>query len=434
MTTECSICCDTFNRSVHQKVTCSFCDHLCCRKCVQTYLLNTSNDPHCMQCKNVWNREFVDRSCSKSFRHTELKTHRENILFEREKCLLPETQIFVVRKKKTNEIQQLIKGIDEQIGDLNRTRYDLERQKLALEQGIGIDAAATEKKTFVRKCPVEDCRGFLSTQWKCEVCDNKICKDCNEIKEDEHTCDPANVETVALIKKDTKPCPSCGTLIFKISGCSQMWCPSCHCAFNWNTGRLETGIIHNPHYYEFQRTNGSARGGGRNLGDIPCGGLPTNYEMNSKFNPTYYNNRPQEARQIVEPERSLQLFHRLTGHILEYELRYNYRNTDTPPDNRQLRVQYLMNEISEDQLKSTIQKREKAFEKRRDIANILRMFGDTSSDLLRQFINEDTPVKDTLDNLAMYCNKCFTSIHKRYNCVTPFIKMRQIELFSNNYK
>jgi hypothetical protein len=49
-----------------------------------------------------------------------------------------------------------------------------------------------------------------------------------------------------------------------------MFCTACNdCAFDWVTGRIET-VIHNPHYYEFQRQ----RNGGqapRVAGDILCG-------------------------------------------------------------------------------------------------------------------------------------------------------------------
>ena len=127
-------------------------------------------------------------------------------------------------------------------------------------------------------------------------------------------------------------------------------------------------------------------------------------------------------------------YHRLIGHISGYELRYNYRGVDTPPDHRQLRVKYMMNELEEIQFKTTIQKEEKAFEKKRDIANVLRMFSDTSGDLYRQFVNEDQPILENLETLVSYCNTCFYKIHKRYNCVTPYFDTEEHSLFSNNYK
>jgi hypothetical protein len=32
-----------------------------------------------------------------------------------------------------------------------------------------------------------------------------------------------------------------------------MWCVVCRTAFSWNTGLIEDGHIHNPHYYQFLR-------------------------------------------------------------------------------------------------------------------------------------------------------------------------------------
>ena len=71
------------------------------------------------------------------------------------------------------------------------------------------------------------------------------------IKDVEHTCDEEKVKSAELIRKQCKNCPKCGALTYKISGCPQMWCTSCHTAWNWNTGRIETKIIHNPHYFEY---------------------------------------------------------------------------------------------------------------------------------------------------------------------------------------
>jgi hypothetical protein len=111
----------------------------------------------------------------------------------------------------------------------------------------------TKVVKLVRKCPSTGCKGFLNTKWHCELCTKNICKDCNEEEVPGHECNPETVETVKLIRSDTKGCPTCGTLIYRSAGCPQMWCVECHTTFDWNTGEIETGVIHNPHYYEFQR-------------------------------------------------------------------------------------------------------------------------------------------------------------------------------------
>ena len=65
------------------------------------------------------------------------------------------------------------------------------------------------------KCPIENCNGFLNEDWVCGICENKICKHCMEKEEEGHVCKESNIETVKLLKKDSKPCPKCGEFINK---------------------------------------------------------------------------------------------------------------------------------------------------------------------------------------------------------------------------
>ena len=91
--------------------------------------------------------------------------------------------------------------------------------------------------------------------------------------DDPHECLKEDIETAELIKKDSKPCPNCGEFIMKASGCSQMFCITCQTPFDWNTGKIVTsGIIHNPHYFEWLKRNGKSIQ--RNPADVPCGGYP----------------------------------------------------------------------------------------------------------------------------------------------------------------
>ena len=129
---------------------------------------------------------------------------------------------------------------------------------------IIVDGEKNEEKDDVQKgrpCPQTDCRGFLSRN-KCSLCEAKVCGDCWEIvttsemtkeeKSKKHKCNPDTVESVKMLKEDTKPCPACSTRIFKIYGCSQMYCTHCKTPFDWNTGKkLEMGRwFHNPHLDE----------------------------------------------------------------------------------------------------------------------------------------------------------------------------------------
>lgn len=113
-----------------------------------------------------------------------------------------------------------------------------------------------DRKKFIMKCQVNECKGFLSTAYKCGLCSTFTCKDCFMPEEENHVCNPDNVASTKMIKDETRPCPGCSTRIYKIDGCDQMWCTDCKTAFSWKTGQVINGKIHNPHYYEFMRNSG----------------------------------------------------------------------------------------------------------------------------------------------------------------------------------
>jgi hypothetical protein len=117
--------------------------------------------------------------------------------------------------KEQEQLTRLIAEKHDQIRNLQTIRRNL-RLEITGEAG---SSSESEVKKFIRKCPMNECRGFLSSRWKCGTCDTNICNKCNEPKTDDHVCNPQNVETMNLLNKDTKPCPKCGTMICKISGC-----------------------------------------------------------------------------------------------------------------------------------------------------------------------------------------------------------------------
>jgi hypothetical protein len=418
----CDVCCEKFNKINHKKVECPFCDLQSCRACSQRYLLSISDDPHCMGCKNIWNREFVDTFCTKYFRNTELRRHRETILFEREKARMPETQTEVERIRAMRKMHFIINSQRKRLIELHQKhgiyipitnnvpipeeilqlRDDMEESYRELERlrhGGEIIAGEPPKK-FVRKCPMEECKGFMNEDWFCGLCDGHFCEHCNDKIGDDHTCDQDAVKTMELLKKDTKPCPKCGTMIQKLSGCAQMWCPDCHTAFDWRTGEIETGRIHNPHYMEFKRGRISSR----EHGDIPCGGVPTFREL----------------REMHASDDILRLANVL-GHI-DRDLIYRYGDM-YDGDNQYLRVAYMLNELEESAFKKELQRRDKQREKFRDITNILRMVMDTGGDLLRQYVLEPDRVDEIVDislKLIEYANSVMETIRIRYNCIAPY--------------
>jgi hypothetical protein len=249
--------------------------------------------------------------------------------------------------------------------------------------------AVTQRREFIMRCPAEGCRGFLSTAYKCGTCECWTCVECHvsvgKEKECGHTCNADTVLSAKAIKDETRPCPKCGTRIFKIDGCDQIWCTveTCHTAFSWNTGNIVTGIIHNPHYYEWLRR----REGGelqREAGDIPCGGMPTNWQMVTAIRQLEL---PVEIDVVV-----LETFRNLEELI-------NHRLPDYPSRLPQLAnkdddVEYLLNEISEDVWQLRLERTETKFLKKKEIGQILQTLATAGSDMMNLIYERSRNVED----------------------------------------
>jgi len=451
----CSVCCEPFNRSNHSRIVCRYCPYETCSTCAERYLLDTPEDPHCMNCRRGWTREVLVENFTQKFVIRTFKARREALLLERERSLMPATQPYVEIEKKirtlTKHIGQIRHSIEKanenwaNIANLNlnifMVRHGIasETEALILQHKLGSDQRKVvsdlmidiqhlewcqnlwinrlhgnqveiEKRQFVRACPYADCRGFLSTAWKCGMCENWVCPDCHEgrgpTKDAEHTCDPNNVATAQLLARDSRNCPKCASLIFKINGCDQMYCTQCHTAFSWRTGRVETGQIHNPHYYDYMRQHGTLP---RNPGDVPCGGLADWTAIARHLKRDEFWNKIAGA-------------HRSWGHC-RWVLIPRY-TIDNNADNRDLRIKLMIGDITEDEFKRKIQQREKARQRKTDIRQVLDMYQAVLVDVFQVF-SHDKVVPDlvtALDELKNHVNTTLRAVSHCYSkCAVPFI-------------
>lgn len=433
MNCDCPICYDKYTAQLRKPIKCQYCDFTACLVCLKKYLVEGLLDAHCMECKREWNDDFLDMNFTKAFRLGAWKKHREDVLLDREMALLPTRQLRVEATIKAKEVKKEYSELHKRIEELDKKRLELQRKSdvlvskynrhIAESQGReyrgGNGEKEEEKAKFIMKCPDVECRGFLSTAYKCGTCQKWFCTDCleckGENKDGEHTCNDEKKASVALIIKDTKPCPKCGERISKVDGCDQMWCTTCHTAFSWKSGLEINGVIHNPHYYEFQRR----LGGGvapRNPGDVPCGGLPYYYVLS--------NNLRKISRFY---ENIILSIHRITAEIqgerLEtYQARYNIN------DNGDLGVKYLLKEMDKDAMKSELVKRERKRLKHAAIRAVLEMFVNTSIIMLNDIVNNppknDDDIKEIIkayENLKKYANDSLTQISKMKGCSVPQI-------------
>jgi hypothetical protein len=448
----CAVCVETFNKSTRKPIECGHCQFSSCASCVKRYLLD-STTPQCMDCGSVWDREYMDSILPKNFIGGEYKKHRENVLFDRERALIPETMPVAENEKRArllyaevvalNTAFMIAQGeqeeadaqvqepttIEDALANL-RVKHEVSKKHLEQQQRIQYLSThimllrdvrhADSKRQFVRGCPAADCRGLLSSQWKCGLCNVWVCPDCHEVLGadkpaiDEHTCDPDLVKSAKLMAKDTKPCPKCASLIFKSEGCDQMWCTQCQTAFSWRTGKIETGRLHNPHYFDYMRR----RNGGeapREIGDVPCGGMPhyqAIHDVLSRLFKTGYARVDLICRLHAEIEMI---------HVPALQ-------TNAVQDNRQLRIKYILQDISETEFKRQLQIRETQSNKKTELLQVFQMFLLTSADVMRMFVeNAKTKAEaelyiEEIMELRAYTNACFEKIGRRYKCVPKVIQ------------
>lgn len=304
-----------------------------------------------MQCRHEWDTEFVRTHMSKSFMSVSYKKHREEILLEREKSLLPSAQVELEHLNKIDAKVEEIRKLQE---EMNLLKERIEFEGTQLHKMKFMDTVNQQsRREFIRQCPNTQCKGFLSTQWKCGLCKSDVCKDCREIKNDGHSCEPSILETVKLLQKDTKPCPGCGVEIFSLGGCSQYWCTQCHTAFNWNTGRVETGLIHNPHFYEWQREE--AFRDTRAPGELDCNANMVSLERLPLF---------------FRGDREISSLHRFLRHLYYVEIPKLATHQFNPQADMDLRIEYLRQTLDEKQWKVLLHRREKKRSKERMLRHL----------------------------------------------------------------
>lgn len=481
---KCQICLEGCKKTIN----CGFCDFEGCKSCVKESILYSVNEPECPKCKNTWSYEFCVEHVNRTFMEKDYRNRRKDILFDVQKSKIPGTMGIVENEIKYEELADKSTTLKVVIDDIQQQLRQY-RDMLAVnehEKSL-LKKENHNKKTFKKKCPKENCSGFLSQEHKCMICYTIVCEHCNEIifqdssggesKHKEHVCNPDAVASYKMIKEDTTPCPNCATAIFKIDGCDQMWCTSCHVAFSWKTGQRVNGRIHNPHFYDWNKNNNNTN---REVGEILCGGVINidiidNLRKKTRDLKNYYGNRHNlmsfcDDREVL----SIPIFKKVSSQlkflthvtVLHREIRYfqenvldKYRricNEQDPLLNS--RIGFIRGKITEKKFKSQIIRCDNINRKSQLILNILEMFYvtflETYNDMCKTIhknvdglrkpnktetnywqINRHRFIKmrdkiisslDRMGKLINYSNKELWKISKIYNLTVPIINFPKI--------
>jgi hypothetical protein len=360
-----------------------------------------------MSCKIEWDELDISNKFTKKFITNYNKRSGVNILFENEKKLFPATQPLVEEIVRRREFDKKMQEYVEEIITINIKINDLTEEYKRDIQKI------QTKKFTIRRCVKDSCRGYLSNDWICGLCESKCCSQCHFEMDDHHVCNPENIETAKVINENGRPCPNCSTIIFKSEGCNQMYCTMCKTPFSWTTGKIENGVIHNPHYFEEMQNPE------RNLLEVRCG-----REIDEMF-----TNRLRGYVGVYFNEHAEKIILTLCLNVIVMRLEILPKFIDTRNDNSDLRIRYLMGELSEEQFKITLQKRDKENRKRKRIAQILNMYINSATEIFYRLLDYMIrgnvhefflPLKE-MKGLIDYTNSLFRDIKTIYKCKSYFI-------------
>lgn len=417
----CTICFDAFNASNHKPILCPFdaCAKSACRTCYETFLCSDGvSVAKCIFCNTSFTHSQVQHlGFTKSFLNGDFAKHQQDILFAQEQAMLPAAQAAVAHDRLIAGINAQIKDVLAQIKQLQALKDDLYRTKNQLMRQ-GPDNHE-DVQQFLHRCADSDCNGFVSSAWKCATCDKHTCAHCRELKhardDEAHVCNPDTLASVALLKKDTKPCPNCKVLVHKTEGCDQMFCTQCKRLWSWNTGRFETRG-HNPHYLQWMRENGG--GMPREPNDVLCG-----REVDAHFLSQLHSARRQiqnqSARLLVD--RVISILSSIP-HLRFHELpRFQ---VDRINMNFNSRKAFVSNQLSLHKFKQAIRRNHLRASKNENISQIILAVIQAATDIAFRFLQDILNANSStthfshlleLTNLIEYANQQFLIIYDTFH-------------------
>jgi hypothetical protein len=250
---ECQVCLSECKED--DLVSCQ-CLYKACKNCYTTYGI-----PSCMKCNVHFTKQFSQKH---QIVHV-FKSFHQKLTWEREFSLLASTQPFL-------EWEDCVTKLKKRLRFGERVVFP-EKPKLFL---------STSSNNPIFPCPASDCRGFVSGSY-CGTCKREVCKKCREFtiliqdqsktqtteepqknylnintkqsiynvsnqnKLKKHECNQQILASIQSIDQESKSCPRCRALIFKIEGCNHMFCTNCRTHFDWVSGRVLTSSS-NHHY------------------------------------------------------------------------------------------------------------------------------------------------------------------------------------------
>lgn len=430
---DCSVCLESFTEGIRKPVKCPHCEVESCMQCAKRTMLMWASDPKCSACNKPWSSDTVDTLFTKLFRRGPLRQQTIQNLLEQERSLFPQTSqridaeaareelkhmqtllsntlntVLSSRVALTDDLVLKIRGMKQRMTDLGRRTLQEQNEPLAARQA-----------RIATKCPGAGCLGYLNLASNCALCGIHVCKTCNKnVGTDRkvvHECNADDAASWALIKSECKMCPKCSTPVSKVDGCNQMWCTACNTAFDWASGRVVNGPIHNPHYAEFLRMGGGLQGfQGAN---VECVDGNFNYAEAVGMQRTlgYFAKGP--LKLLVD---HVQDYVRNVLELLDgrYQARFRAVPRYEPQSHEDLRRRVLTKQITQEQWASTLSARETVRTKMLRLFQVDEMMRAAAVDVLNRLCDDMRPLKAAdVEKCKLACKRYYVSmreIHKYY--------------------
>lgn len=446
---ECAVCVLKYNNSTRKNCQCPHCNFEVCRHCIQKYVLSTILEPHCMGCKKVWCPEVNDVIFTRTFFSHEYRIHKENLLIDREKSLIPATmddankqeRIYELDKKyKTfhDEIVKIREPMDKQI---DKIKKDAEKAILKIQAKhqpaidaikkkqdelnkerntiLNITAAAEKKSIFIWPCPGENCRGFLNEEWICKLCKVKVCPSCLEIKwsvelrdkkvteKDLETEKYKTLKIGTIVQKwckenkdDEHECDEDKIASVKLIKQDTKACPKCGTRIHKTEGCNTMFCTQCNTLFDYRTGDVTTENHNphyyewmrRNGNDPTVQARANHNNHNCEGLPEAYhaNGRMENNLHVDQRLRNTLLqIHNFINHLTgEYNgLLTRIRPVDLARYNQSIRIEYILKRINEKELKRLIFLAERKREKQKAIYDILNTFGQVGIDLWRGYMD-----------------------------------------------
>lgn len=429
----CQICTESFNRSNRKCITCPKCDLSSCRICCEKYILSSINEAHCMSCKNEWDKNFMILSFTKKFVNVTYKEFLADLCYNREKAKMEPAHRMLVYYKEADELEKnVIVAINEEIENVTKMiaklysdrstliqkRRHAKNRVIALKNGSFDDKKEDETThKFFGHCPNDSCKGLITEKIRCNICNQRVCKSClDPIGENPddlklHSCNKSTLESIRSIKKDSKPCPKCKVYIYKSEGCNQMFCTNCNILFCWRTGEIYKGVYqaHNPHYFEWVENNRV------NNAVNPCDDLRN---MFYRYTVTYstYKVSNNIVKSVSDISRSIIW---VKDNIIPV-IRDNLRNLENDRELTTKKIQYLLNEIDDNALRSYIIRSKFDTERKVEQLNIYDAFVNAIANIYQEIVTVNMSLEkynifiERVKSLLKFCNNLFLEYHEKH--------------------